>query len=100
MTSSTPQQNGPLDVKEIVSAVDSASSLLAYAAETFADIMTIFEALNALMASNTLAGRLARLGEGLCAERITDFQQYRDDYNELTHRFMEAVDVGAEVRNG
>jgi hypothetical protein len=77
----------PLDVKEIVSSVDAASGLLAHAAESFADVVTIFKAISAAVASNSLAGRLSRLGESLCDERFGDFEQYRIDFNDLVCRF-------------
>ena len=100
MTYRAPQQVEPLDVKEIVSAVDAASHLLAHAAETLLHVAALFQGINAATSTGTLAGRLSRLGEVICDDRCADFIEHRDTFYKLTERFTAEINVCAEVRNG
>ncbi len=100
MTTKTAPGTESLDVKEIVSAVDSASHLLAHAAESLSDTAAIFEAIAAAISPSTLAHRLARLGVVICEDRGLEFIEHRDSFYELADRFLAEVNDRAEVRNG
>ena len=100
MATKTAPGTEPLDVREIVSAVDSASHLLSHAAESLSAAAAIFQAIVVASSNGTLAHRLARLGEVTCEDRSSDFIEHRDAFYGLTERFTAEVDVCAEVRNG
>ncbi|MGB8414972.1 hypothetical protein [Paraburkholderia sp.] len=89
-----------LDMKEVLSSVDAASGLFGHAQESFADIAVLFKAIAAASGSNSLAGRLSRLGEDLCGELGGDFEQYQCDFNELTCRYTSEMAGSAEASNG
>ncbi|RDK01626.1 hypothetical protein [Paraburkholderia lacunae] len=81
----------PIDIKEVVGHVDTASGLLAYAAQSFADTCAIFEAIRAAAAEGSLISRLAQLGINNCETHEGDFTKYCGDYNAHTERFSVAL---------
>ncbi len=97
MVTKTAPGTEPIDLKELVATVDSASHLLAHAAETLSHVTAIFQSINAASSSGTLAGRLSRLGEVMCEDRGSEFIQHRDAFYALTERFMAEVNDRAEV---
>lgn len=71
----------PLDVKEIVGRIDKASGLFAHAAQSFADMGAIFEAVKAAAPYGSVTARLAQLGINNCETHDSDFSEWLEDYS-------------------
>jgi hypothetical protein len=80
MPDTNPSAVEPIDLKEVVRRIDMASGLFAYAAGSFSDIATLFEAIAAAAEKGTLANRLACVGMSICEDRDSDFTEYHEDF--------------------
>ena len=69
-----------IDLKDIVRRLDMASGLFAHAAQSFADMCAIFEAIKAAAPTGSLTARLAQLGMNNCESHDSDFTEYGEDY--------------------
>jgi hypothetical protein len=96
-TASCPE---PLDVKEIAGLVGESASLFAAASASFVDAGAIFEAIVAATSAGSLAHRLANAGISMCEEHDSDFTECQNRYEAHSERFLEEINVWAEVRNG
>ncbi|MFM0002755.1 hypothetical protein PQR57_17175 [Paraburkholderia dipogonis] len=78
----------PLDVKEIVSRIDIAAGLFASAAQSFADMSAVFEAIRAAAPAGSLTARLAQLGINNCETGDSDFTEYSTDFCAHTKSYV------------
>ncbi|SAK98115.1 hypothetical protein AWB80_07463 [Caballeronia pedi] len=76
-----------IDSKELVSLIDRASGEMASAAEEFASLCTIFDAIIAATGGHSLAHRLAQLGRNNADRLAADFEESCSNYNAHTERF-------------
>jgi hypothetical protein len=83
--------DSPLDVKEIVGRIDMAAGLFASAAQSFADLCAIFEAIRAAAPAGSLTARLAQLGVNNCEMSDSDFTEYSTDYSAHTESYSAAL---------
>lgn len=81
----------PLDVAEIVGRIDMAAGLFASAAQSFADMCAVFEAIRAAAPAGSLTARLAQLGINNCETGDSDFTEYSTDYGAHTESYSAAL---------
>ncbi|MBB5420801.1 hypothetical protein [Paraburkholderia atlantica] len=77
-----------INAKEIFSLVDNASGIFAFAHESFEQIASLFEAIAASLPKHSVAHRLAKLGEDVCDDRASTFENSRDEYNGHVDRYL------------
>ncbi|WP_144142668.1 hypothetical protein [Paraburkholderia sp. BCC1884] len=81
----------PIDLKDIVFRVDKASGLFAHAAQSFADVCAIFEAIKAAAPAGSLPARLAQLGINNCETHDSDFTEWMEDYSAHAEAYTAAL---------
>ncbi|MFM0173195.1 hypothetical protein PQR33_28160 [Paraburkholderia sediminicola] len=78
-------------MKEIVSRIDMAAGLFASAAQSFADLCAVFEAIKAAAPAGSLTARLAQLGINNCETGDSDFTEYSTDFSAHTESYSAAL---------
>ncbi|RAS35859.1 hypothetical protein [Paraburkholderia bryophila] len=91
MANETTAPTMSLDVKEIVSQIDMAAGLFASAAQSFADLCAVFEAIRAAAPAGSLTARLAQLGINNCETGDSDFTEYSTDFSAYTESCSAAL---------
>jgi hypothetical protein len=86
----------PLYVKEIVSRIDMAAGLFASAAQSFADLSAVFEAIRAAAPAGSLTARLAQLGINNCETGDSDFTEYSTDFSAHAESHSAPVMIGCD----
>ena len=80
-----------IDLNDIVRRLDMASGLFAHAAQSFADMCAIFEAIKAAAPTGSLTARLAQLGMNNCESHDSDFTEYGEDYGANVEVYSSAL---------
>lgn len=83
--------DSPPDVKEIASRIDMAAGLFASAAQSFADLCAVFEAIRAAAPAGSLTARLAQLGINNCETGDSDFTEHSSDFSAHTESCCAAL---------
>ena len=71
----------PIDLNEVARRIDMASGLFAHAAQSFADMSAVFEAIRAAAAAGSLTARLAQLGVNNCETHDSEFTEWQEDFS-------------------
>jgi hypothetical protein len=79
-----------VSTREFASRVDDAAGLLAYAAESFAKIATLTDAIHALTDEPEIGRNLARIAHDMAEELADSFGGYRCEYNAESKRISSA----------
>lgn len=91
MPDTTPSTVDPIDLKEVVSRIDMAAGLFASAAQSFADMCAVFEAIRAAAPAGSLTARLAQLGINNCETHDCDFTELTKDYSAHAESYSTAM---------
>jgi hypothetical protein len=75
----------------VVDQLDQSTGLLASAAQSFADLSALFEAIGAASGAGSLANRLAQAGLNMAESLNCDFDRYSTEFGADVERFSVAL---------
>ncbi|QNB10905.1 hypothetical protein G5S35_04505 [Paraburkholderia tropica] len=82
--------NAPNEL-ELLDEIDQASGLLASAAQSFADLAALLEAVVAAAPAGSLQSRIARAGQNLCDNLESDFTNYSLEFSRGSEQHSRAL---------